>query len=72
MNICVYMKRRIDIRIDENKLTEIDAYCLRHNKTRTAFIEKGIELVYQHFNVKGEYRLTKRHWNKMYSTRKHL
>jgi hypothetical protein len=38
-DICVYMKKRIDIRIDEEKLLIIRAYCERHKKNITAFFD---------------------------------
>lgn len=71
-DICVYMKKRIDIRIDEEKLLIIRAYCERHKKNITAFFDKGADLVIEKYNVKGEYRPKPRHWNKMYSTRKFI
>jgi hypothetical protein len=72
------MRVRIDIRIDESRLADIRGYCQRHDKTLTAFFDKALDLMFEKYNVKGEYRPKKRFWHgsiesmPLYSTRKYI
>jgi len=69
------MRVRIDIRIEEQRLKDIRGYCDRNDKNLTAFIDKGIDLMFDKYNVKNKY-IHKKRWHgpvrsmRMYSTRK--